>query len=215
MFVTVDGPLQEIVTSAVSDGGPSEIMALHSLARSFFTNCNHVSRDRSHRARSLQKGCWTIMNDMTAGLLSALTTDEQSLCRMLQTSHKYSHLFRGLQKPGSADCFTREVRNFSFAAQRFDSLAVPLLKIVHMLPVVYRFLAKLTEVGDGPDQKWAVTMLQRLTGVAAYHDIVRAALAADAMVIGHRMIRMDDAAENNPINKASEVLAFHFNIVVA
>ena len=197
------------MTSAVSDGGPSELMALHSLARSFFTNCNHVSRDRSHRARSLQKGCWAIFNDMTAGLLSALTTDEQSLCRMLQTSHKYSGIFRGLQKAGSADCFTKEIRNFAFAAQRFDSLAIPLLKLVHMLPAVYRFLSKSTVVGDDADQKWAVAMIGRLTGVKAYHDIVRAALAADAMVIGHRMIRMDDASENNPINKASEALTFN------
>jgi hypothetical protein len=122
---------------------------------------------------------------------------------MLNHSLKYMRLFEKAQE-GSADVFTRAVKNFSFAAQRFDSLSVPLLKIFSLLPVVYKFLRSLTSDGDQEDQAWACNMLSRLTGVGAFHDIMCCALAADACLVGHNMIRLDDTAENNSILKASE-----------
>ena len=204
------------MTSGVSDGGPSEMMGMHKLARDFFPNMNHVTRDRAHRARSIQKGSWGLFNDFTGGLLGALATEERSLCRTLQTSLKYSRLFQDVQRTcQSKDKFEKVVRNFSFAAQRFDSLALPLMKVVHLLPVVYKFLTRLTDVGDLDDQKWACSLLSRLTGPEAYRNILRAALASDAMLVGHSFIRFEDAAEGNPLLKGAEALHICFVCLIS
>lgn len=193
-----------MITSAVSDGGPSEVLALRDLAESEWRNCNLLTRDRAHRGRSIQKGCWEVFNEMSAGLLGCLITDERSLCRMLDTSPKYSKMFVDAQRRGLAKPFIREINNFSFALQRFDSLSVPLWKVISMLPAVYRFLASLTLEGDAVDQRWATALICRLTGPTAYRSIIGAALAADAVLVGHKMIRWDDVAESNAILKGSE-----------
>ena len=194
------------MTSAVSDGGPSEVKALHALASDvFFPNLNHVTRDRAHRGRSVQKGAWHFFNDLTEGLLGMLLSDERSLCRMLQTSHKYSRLLQDIQARSlTTERFSKVVQNFSFAAQRFDSLALPLLKIVHTLPVVYKFLIQLTSEGDATDQQWACSLIERLTGPQAYRSMIRAAMAADALLVGHAFIRVEDLSESNPMLKGTE-----------
>ena len=198
-------PLQAVITSAASDGGLSEMQALHTLAAGPLKNLNHITRDRSHRGRSVQKGCWGIFNELTSGLLGALLTQEQSISRQLQSSDKYSRLFIDCQRdPRCVHRFSKIVKNFSFALQRFDSLSVPLFKLLQMLPTILKFLSKLTELGDPDDQKWSIAMLTRLTGEGAYESFIATALCADAMLIGHRMIRQDDRDENNPIMKASE-----------
>lgn len=186
------------------------MLALHQLAKSYFTNLNHITRDRSHRARSVQKGCWSLFDDMCSGLLGALLTDEQSLSRMLQSSDKYSRLF--LECSRDAEGFARQVQNFSFALQRMDSLSLPLLKIFYLLPAVYKFLTSLTAQGDLDDQRWAIALLTRLTGTSAYMSIMRAALAADAMLVGLRFLRWDDVAESNPVLKASEASCLRMSL---
>jgi hypothetical protein len=163
-----------------------------------------VTRDRSHRGRSVQKGCWQLFNQLSNGLLSALTTDSDSLCRMLQTSRKYGLLFEHAQ----SDEFSKAIRNFSFAMQRMDSLSVPLLKIFHTLPAVLKFLCSLTKQGDREDQKWAIAHLSRLTGPDAYYNILFAALASDAFLLANRLIRMDDVAESTAVLKGSQA-GFH------
>ena len=186
------------------------MLALHQLAKSYFTNLNHITRDRSHRARSVQKGCWSLFDDVCSGLLGALLTDEQSLSRMLQSSDKYSRLF--LECSRDTEGFARQVQNFSFALQRMDSLSLPLLKIFHLLPAVYKFLTSLTAQGDSDDQRWAIALLTRLTGTSAYMSIMRAALAADAMLVGLRFLRWDDVAESNPVLKASEAACLQMSL---
>ena len=142
-----------------------------------------------------------MFNELSNGLLSALTVDNDSLCRMLQTSRKYGLIFEQSQ---SAE-FSKAIRNFSFAMQRMDSLSVPLLKIFVTLPSVLTFLCRLTRDGDRDDQKWAVAHLSRLTGPGAFYSIILAALASDAVLLANRLIRFDDAAESTAALKAGEV----------
>ena len=53
-------------------------------------------------------------------------------------------------------------------------------------------------------------MLGRLTGPDAYRNLLRAAMAADAMLVGNSFVRFEDAAEGNPILKGAEAAFFDF-----
>ena len=81
----VDGPGQEIITSVVCDGGPSEQAAIPILQQELLPNVTLVTRDRAHRTRSMMKGIFNTLNDLCSGLLGIFTTDDQSLARMLKT----------------------------------------------------------------------------------------------------------------------------------
>jgi len=100
--------------------------------------------------------------------------------------------------------FSKAVRNFSFALQRWDSLSMPLLKIFQLLPAVINFLQTLTSKGDRDDGIWARSILQKLTGPNAFMDLVSAAMATDAMLIGQELLRKDDKEESSIFMKASE-----------
>ena len=96
------------------------------------------------------------------------------------------------------------MKNFSFAAQRFDSLSAPLIKIVALLPSILRFLSKLTQLGDADDQRWARRILEVLTCREGGQHLVKAAMVGDAMLILQKFLRMDDAADSPVIIKAQE-----------
>ena len=100
--------------------------------------------------------------------------------------------------------FSKALKNFSFAAQRFNSLTDPLFKIFHLLPEVLAFLSELTRKGDADDAKWATHVLQSVTGKRAWFRIMVAAMAGDAMMLCHKFIRKDDSASTEVYFKASE-----------
>ena len=85
--------------------------------------------------------------------------------------------------------FSKALKNFSFAAQRFNSLTDPLFKIFHLLPEVLAFLSELTRKGDADDAKWATHVLQSVTGKRAWFRIMVAAMAGDAMMLCHKFAK--------------------------
>ena len=199
---------QAITTNLVCDGGPSEQAAIPVLQRDLFKNAKLISRDRAHRTRSITKAVWGPLNNKCDGLLSKFTTDEHSLSRMLKrfvcnlmsvckiapcaptkprNSHKYSRIFAEVQINDSVK-FSKALKNFSLAAQRFNSLSDPLFKIFHLLPNVLKFLTELTEKGDVEDARWATQLLLAVTGKRAWFKIMVAAMAGDAMMLCQKFI---------------------------
>lgn len=113
-------------------------------------------------------------------------------------------MFEKEQKKNPGQSFHSALKNFSFAMQRFNSLSGPLMKIIALLPIVFKFLANLTSKGDTEDKAWARGLLAAMTGPTSYDKLVTAAMVADAMLIGNVFLRQDDAADSNAFIKASE-----------
>ncbi|CAE7715604.1 unnamed protein product, partial [Symbiodinium sp. CCMP2592] len=122
------------------------------------------------------------------GLLQLLITGEASLARMLEDSGKYRILWAESQQKE----FSQALRNFSYAKQRFNSLSMPLFKLLSSLKSVYAFLVQLAAEGDRDDRRFAETLLTELSGRSAFQHLVNAALAADSMLIGQRFLRLAD-----------------------
>jgi hypothetical protein len=186
----------------VADGGLSEQQGLQTLASEDLPKLRHVVRDRAHRMRAVQKSTWSVFAKMTDGLLHTLVTGDSSLCRILETSRKMSLFWEAAQVSEAEFC--KALRSFSFAMQRFDSAALPLWKILKSLPTVFKFLSKVTEAGDAEDQQWARQLISAVTGANAYQNIVRCALATDAMMTCQRFLRLADKADNDATLSGSQ-----------
>jgi hypothetical protein len=171
------------VEVAVADGGPDVQKAMFELSplaqdaggnAPLFPNLRHISRDRAHRFRSVQKGTWAAANEMADGFLDSLVTGEQSIARMLETSRKYSLVFERVQQeqriadPINAALFAKTLRNFAFKDARFDSRSKPLMKLLSALPLVISTLCKLGNEGDDGDRRWARKMIKQFSGDAGY-----------------------------------------------
>ncbi|CAE7692666.1 unnamed protein product [Symbiodinium sp. CCMP2592] len=165
-----------------------------------FSNMNLISRDRAHRSRSVIKNLFDALNSLCDNLLSAFTTGEQSLARMLKNSAKYSNIFQAEQ----AQSFRKAVKNMSFALQRFDSLSEPLFKIFLHFPSVLRFLGALTRDGDPEDARWSRRLLTQVTGLQGFRKLMTAALASDALMMAQRFLRQDDRADTEVFLKLGE-----------
>ena len=84
---------------------------------------------------------------MHEGFLDVLLSRENSIAKVLENSRKLSLLFEDVQ---AAEC-TRTLRNFAFAAQRFDSTTMPLFKVLKLLPSLFHFLSRVSSLGDNED----------------------------------------------------------------
>ena len=122
-----------------------------------------------------------------------------------RNSHKYSMLFQQTQLQQAAG-FAKCIRNFSYAAQRFDSVTTPLFKAYALLPAVLAFLSQLTKVGDAEDQRWGRRILESLTSQSGGSALVSAAMAGDAFLVMEKFLRLDDRSDSTAILKASEAL---------
>ena len=122
-----------------------------------------------------------------------------------RNSHKYSMLFQQTQLQQAAG-FAKCIRNFSYAAQRFDSVTTPLFKAYALLPAILAFLSQLTKVGDAEDQRWGRRILESLTSQSGGSALVSAAMAGDAFLVMEKFLRLDDRSDSTAILKASEAL---------
>jgi hypothetical protein len=173
------------VEVAVADGGNDIQKALFQMSPlasgedgggspPLFPNLRHISRDRAHRFRSVQKGLWEAACDLADGFLGSLITGEQSLARMLETSRKYSLIFERVQNEQrvvdrmNASLFAKNLRNFQFKDSRFDSRSKPLMKLLLSLPLVISTLKVLVDEGDDGDKRWARKLLKEFSGDAGF-----------------------------------------------
>ena len=166
-----------------------------------FPNLVMISRDRPHRFRSAQRGFWNQLDADVLSLLEELVTGQRSLCRLLETSRKFSLLFEHNQKRDRANHvytgpdFARVLRTFQYAEQRFNSRSKPLFRIFRLLPTVIQTLSDITSMTDDPaDSSWAESLLQRFAGIQGYETLVTAAVVADAMMAFQPAIRLEDQA---------------------
>ena len=201
----------ESVTTAVADGCNVEQRVIFNCSRSnpegvapadvLFPNLVMISRDRPHRFRSVQRGFWNQLDADVLSLLEELVTGQRSLCRLLETSRKFSLLFEHNQKRDRANHvytgpdFARVLRTFQYAEQRFNSRSKPLFRIFRLLPTVIQTLSDITSMTDDPaDSSWAESLLQRFAGIQGYETLVTAAVVADAMMAFQPAIRLEDQA---------------------
>ena len=186
---------QVMLTVAVADGGLSEQQALQTLAHDELPSLKLIVRDRAHRMRAVQRQTWTTLQSFCNGLLDVLVSGSDSIANTLEHSRKLMLIFEQAQSMSSD--FPGVLRNFAYAAQRFDSFANPLLKLLKMWPCVYDFLAKVCSEGDGEDYTWARGVLSKLTGAGAHESIIRTAMVCDAMVTCQRFVRLcEDASDD-------------------
>lgn len=167
-----------VLEVAVADGGTDVQKALYELSpggeQPLFPNLCHISRDRAHRFRSVQKGLWDAARDLAGDFLSSLVSGPQSLARMLESSRKYSLIFERVQRdqralaPEDPALFTRTLRNFQFAEARFDSRSKPLMALLSSLPLVLSTLQALLHEGDDADRRWAHQLLKQFSGDAGF-----------------------------------------------
>ena len=108
------------VASAVADGGPQEQKALYECSalavgpskdNPLFPNLSTISRDKSHKYRSVAKGFWANIDAPVREFLDMLVTGEASFASMLRTSRKYSLLFEVMRPTkcmflGVTGCFS-------------------------------------------------------------------------------------------------------------
>ena len=154
--------------------------------------------------RAVQKHTWATVSKMCDGLLDVFVTGEGSIARVLETSRKLSLIFEQVQ----AGEFARNLRNFAFALQRFDSASLPLFKILKMLPCVFRFLVKVAALDDVDDASWARDKIARVTGNNAYRNILRCAMVCDGMATCQRFLRLCDKADNDACCSGREARGF-------
>jgi hypothetical protein len=104
------------------------------------------------------------------GFLSTLVDGPKSLCRMLETSRKYSLVWERVQSTVrlndvlSPKLFARQLRNLSFNDARFDSRTMPLMKLLMSLPLIVTTLELLMSEGDDEDVKWARELVFQFSG---------------------------------------------------
>ena len=208
--------LRCILRVAVADGGPSEQKALYELSpagpdgeNAFFPNLTFITRDRAHRARSIQKGMWEPLDEKCNRLLTYLISGERSLASMLEHSRKYSLIWEEMQRracvgeqldlPYDLESFAKVVRNMSYAAQRFDSRGRPLLIFFHLLGVAIATVREVARRGGREDRLWAAALLEKFAGRTGYLNLMRAALAADGLLCLERFIREGDVCDDDVI----------------
>lgn len=125
-------------------------------------------------------------------------------CAKLRNSAKYKAVWKKAQVLDGSLKFAKAIKNFGFAMQRFDSLSNPLSKIFELLPEVFAFVCEISRVGDREDSKWACEVLAKISGPGSWQRIMVAALAADALLVLQRHLRMDDKGEGEVYIKAME-----------
>ena len=201
----------ESIVSAVADGCNVEQRVLFNCSKAnpsgaapadvLCPNLLMINRDRPHRFRSVQRGFWNQVDVDVLSLLEELVTGQRSLCRLLETSIKFSKLFQDNQKRDRANHvytgpdFARVLRTFQYAEQRFNSRSKPLYRIFRLLPTVIQTLSDITSMTDDPhDSNWAESLLLRFSGTKGYETLVTAAVVADAMMAFQPAIRLEDAA---------------------
>ena len=199
------------VVSSVADGCPVEQRVLYDCTRAnpegvraeddiVFRNMLMVSRDRPHRFRSVQKGFWNNADSDVQSLLDELVTGPKSLCRLMESSRKFSLLFEENQKKDKANhvysgpAFARVLTSFQFAEQRFNSRTKPLFRIFRLLPTVIQTLSDVTKSNDTQDAAWAEGLLHKFSGPAGYETLVSAAVVADALIACQPALRLEDSA---------------------
>ena len=128
-------------------------------------------------------------------------TGPRSLARLLETSRKFSLLFESKQQQDKANHvytgahFSRVLRNFQFAEQRFNSRTKPLFRIFRLLPTVIQTLSDITSKSDDPqDANWAEELLQKFSGPQGYEALVTAAVVADTLIARQPALRLEDEA---------------------
>ena len=202
--------MRNSVRSAASDGGPAEAKALWEAsprakapvrqADVYFKNMMYIFRDAPHKYRSVQKAVWEQLDKPLREFLDALVTGDDSLLKLLENSRKFSLLFEQVQKgkPVEARVFLRIVRNFSYAAQRFNSMSEPVWKLFLLFPCVVDALVLL---GD----EWSKKLLLRFAGRKGYDLLVSAAMVADVMMLLQPCIRIEDQSDGDASLLASTV----------
>ena len=230
-------PLEATIRAAVADGGPQEQASLPILQSSDLSGINLIARDRCHRTRSMMKSMFDALNQQCCNLLSCFVSEHQSISKMLKSfgllsfilvsgfisferhdspkeskaedqrnSGKYSKLFQKAQLD-DAGGFCKAIKNFSYAAQRFDSITTPLFKIFTLFPSMLRFLAGMTRHGDSDDQRWARRILETMTAQDGGQSLIKSAMSADAFIILEKFLRLDDREDSTVILKAAEALS--------
>ena len=101
--------------------------------------------------------------------------------------------------------FFKCIRNFSCAAQRFNSVTAPLTNAFALFPAVLRFLSDLTQKGDHEDKAWSRRLLEALTAKDGGASLVKAAMAGDAFLVLEQFLRLDDRSDSAAVLKAEEV----------
>jgi hypothetical protein len=86
--------------------------------------------------------------------------------------------------------FTKILRSFGYAEQRFNSRSEPFFKLFLLLPTAIDALA---ELGD----KWSRSILNTLGGAHGYDLVVSAALVADVMMFIQPCIREEDTDDGD------------------
>eukprot|EP00439_Symbiodinium_sp_Y106_P066153 s662_g10.t1 len=210
------------VLSLVADGCPTEQRALFECSalggklvcdenrEPLFPAAALITRDRAHRLRSVDKLFWKKLPTVFRDFLDLLITGDRSLAKLLETSDKFATAF--LQKQAEAKraandvedgevltafTFSKLLRSFSFADQRFDSRKKPLFKMFKLFVLIIDLLEDVSSVDgafDKDDQKMAASILSHLGGDQGYNLAVSAAVAADALLIGSPMLRVCDAS---------------------
>ena len=170
-----------------------------------FPNCRMITRDRAHRARSVDKMFWKSIPDKFQKWLQTLVTGERSLARLIETSEKWQKAFWRKQKSALDDrderatafAFAGMLRSFAFADHRFDSRKRPLFRMFRLFWICLDVLeeaSSATELFDRDDRRWATEVLQMLSGDSGYNSIVGAAVAADALILAWPFLKVCDKA---------------------
>jgi hypothetical protein len=190
------------VRCAAADGGPSEAKALWECspraktdackADPYFKNLHYIFRDAPHKHRSVQKNFWDNLAKPLKDFLDVLVTGDRSLLKLIEQSRKFSIIFERCQRavPVEARVFSKILRSFGYAEQRFNSRSEPFFKLFLLLPTAVDALA---ELGDS----WSRTILNTLGGAHGYDLVVSAALVADVMMFIQPCIREEDTDDGD------------------
>ena len=197
----------------VADGGPNEQRALYEasphiealagrpVAQALFKNSLLITRDRSHRLQSVDRFFFNTLPPTFKEFMDKLVTGPRSLCKMMQTSTKFSKLFKAKQADAAAAedsaTFARSLKNFSYAEQRFDSRKRPLFRLFTLLGVAIDCLEEIASAGSGygkDDRAFAASLLEDFGGDTGYCRVVGAAVAADALIASWPFLKLTDQA---------------------
>ena len=206
------------ILSMVADGGPCEQRALYESSplcaslnpgghcrEALFPSACLISRDRSHRLRSVDKLFWKRLPDTFDRFLRSLLTGKKSLASFLESSDKFSHAFMHKQSQNkavaqqddvvSSASFVGLIKSLAYADHRFDSRKRPLFRLFRLFVTVLDLLEEIAgEEGqwDRDDRKIAVNLLAQLGGDTGFCTCVSAAVVADTMILGWPMLKVCD-----------------------
>ena len=151
--------------------------------------------DKAHSSRRIPDRTFRHDPDMTT-ILNRVILDPDSVAHTLQYSEQLFGMFqkelRRQQRPSSCKMLSSDMRNFSFAKQRFDSLAKPLSRCVWNLDAVISTCEKIRDIrGLGNKQgKGCHAFLQMLSPLT----VILMGMMADANEECLALTRFMDAA---------------------